>query len=301
VIHNRRRERITSLLLVVLTCVLACASWATPAVAQELENRSLGKIKQANTAAIDCSACPRSLAQAGDAAKRSLATWARFRIVDDPGQADVLFIFSGNPYMGDYLTRKGPDQRPVRISSTFMTVIDPHTGEELWSDSRDWGSWRVGGATRALIDELRSEMEVETKKWTLAEVFRCSAAPAFQPFAFLSRDAVLDKPGMGVRMMEDATDRLSANPPDAPDFCRRAQLVVGADGKISRYEVVASPSDALDVADVLEQADQFDFSSGKDPRTQKVYFSARSRNKKVLIQFDVQGHRTVLSKVSYFY
>jgi hypothetical protein len=300
VILNGRSKRITFLVLVVLACVLAFASGATPAAAQELEN-SLGKIKRANTAAIDCGACPRSLAQAGKAAKELLATWARFQIVDDPGQAEVLFIFSGNPYTGDYLTRKGPDERPVRISSTFMTVIDPHTGEELWSDSRDWGSWRVSGATRALIDELRNELEVETKKWTLAEVFRCSVAPAFQPFAFLSRAAALDKPEMGVRMMEDAPDRLSVNPPDAPDFCRRAQLVVGGDGKISRYEVVASPSDGLDVADVLEQADQFDFASGKDTRTQKAYFTAQSKNKKVLIRFDVQGHRIVLSRVSYFY
>ena len=77
--------------------------------------------------------------------------------------------------------------------------------------------------------------------------------------------------------------------------------MIGADNKIARFEVVALPSDALDVADVLQRADRFDFTSGKDPRTQKVYFTARSKDRKVLIQFDIEGRQTVLSRVSYFY
>jgi hypothetical protein len=295
------RDMKTSMIrCVLLTCALAILFLPT-AAAQESENPQLGKIKKADTAAIDCSACPRSLADAGKSAKRALASWNRFRIVDDPQQADILFIFGGNPYLGDYVTRKGPDQRPVKISATYMTVVDPRTGAELWSDSRNWGSWRVGSATRSLIDELRTELEAETKKWTLDDVLRCSSAPAYQPFAFISRDAALDKPGMGVRPMEDEPNRLLVNSPNAPDFCRRAQLVIGPDDRISRFDVVALESDALDVADVLEQADRFDFGSGKDPTTQKVYFTARSKDKKVLIQFDIEGHRTVLSKVSYFY
>jgi hypothetical protein len=288
-----------ALLLVVLVGASAVSAHVTRA--QEPEVHSIGKIKKATSAAIDCSACPRSLANAGKAANQALTGWDRFRLVEDPKQADILFILSANPYMGDYLTRQGGDQRPVKIDSTFVTVIDPHTGEELWSDSRNWGSWRVGSATKALIDELRDELEVETKKWTLDDVVRCSTSPAYQPFAFLTRDAALAKLASGVRAMDDAPSRLTVNSPDAPDFCRRAQLVIGADNKIARFEVEALPSDALDVADVLAQADHFDFTSGKDPRTQKVFFSARSKDKKVLIQFDVDGRRTVLSRVSYFY
>jgi len=91
------------------------------------------------------------------------------------------------------------------------------------------------------------------------------------------------------------------NPPGAPDFCRRAQLLIGAGNKIDGFEVLAGPSDTLDVADILEQADHYDFTSGKDPQTQKVFFTARSKDRKIVIQFDVQGHRTIFSRVTYFY
>jgi hypothetical protein len=274
---------------------------AAAAVAQEKDSPALGRIKQANSVVIDCSACPRALAKADAAAKQELGTWNRFRIVDDPKQADLVLMFSGNPYMGDYLTRKKPDDRPVKINSTIMTVIDPRTGEELWSDSRTWGSWRVSSATKSLIDELRGELEVETRKWSLDDVLRCSGASAYQSLAFLTPDAALDRNGSGVRRNDDDFNRLDVSSPGAPDFCRRAQLVVAANNKISGFEVVASPSDALDVADILEQADRFLFTSGKDPRTQQAYFIAQTRDKKVLIQFAVQGRRTVLSRVIYSY
>ncbi|MGB9069300.1 MAG: hypothetical protein WCC21_12095 [Candidatus Acidiferrales bacterium] len=292
------------MLFIALACVGACATstaGATLAAAQAQENVSLGKIKKATSAAINCSDCPRSLANAPKAAKQALATWGRNRLVDDPKQADILFILSGNSYVGDYLTRKGPNERRVKIDSTFVTVIDPRTGEELWSDSRNWGSWRVSGATRALIDELRGDLEAETKKWALDDIFRCSTSQADQLLAFLTRDAALAKPGSGVRTIDDVPNRLTVNSPDAPDFCRWAQLVIGTDNRITQFEVLALPSDALEVADVLEQADHFDFTSGKDPRTQKVYFTARSKNGKVLIQFDIEGRQAILSRVSYFY
>ena len=80
--------------------------------------------------------------------------------------------------------------------------------------------------------------------------------------------------------------------PDAPEFCRQARLVVGPDNKITALEV-------LDVGDVLERADQFDFVSGKDAQSNKVSFSARSKDKGVLIQFSMEGHRSVLSRVTY--
>jgi len=221
--------------------------------------------------------------------------------VENPKQADLIFMFSANPYLGDYLTRKGPDTRPVRIDSTILTVIDPHTGEELWSDSRHWGSWRVAGATKDLIQELRGEMEVETKRWTLNDILRCSGVPAYQTIAFLTPEAALTKPELGVSRIEDAPDRLRIGSPNAPEFCRRAQLVIGPDNRIQGFEVLASESEALDVADVLAKADRFEFTSGKDTRTQKVYFTAQSKDKRILIQFDVRGHRTVLSRVRYLY
>jgi hypothetical protein len=292
--------RTAALFYIVIVCV--CAVWLPSAAAQQEERSpALGKIKQADSVAIDCSACPRALAKAGKTAEQELLAWKRFRIVDDPKQADLVFMFSANPYLGDYLTRKGPDTRPVKIDSTIMTVIDPHTGKEMWSDSRRWGSWRVASATRDLIDELRSEMEVESKKWTVDDVFRCSGTPAYQAFAFLTPEAALTKSVAGVSRMDEAPDRLRIGSPEAPDFCRRAQLVIGSDHKIAGFEVVASESDTLDVADILEQADRFEFTSGRDPQTQKIFFTAESRDRKVLIEFEGQGHRMILSRVRYAY
>jgi len=42
-----------------------------------------------------------------------------------------------------------------------MSVIDPRTGQNLWSDSKTAGSWRVGGATKDLIDEFRAQLEAQ--------------------------------------------------------------------------------------------------------------------------------------------
>ena len=289
-------------LLATLFFLCACAVCLPSAAAgQERESSALGKIKRATSVAIDCSACPRTLAKAGTTAKQALIDWKRFRIVDDPKEADLIFMFSGNPYLGDYLTRKGPDTRPVKIDGAIMTVIDPHTGRELWSDSRHWGSLRVASATKDLIDELRSDLESESKKWTLDDVLRCSGTPVYQTFAFLTPEAALTKSVAGVSRMDEAPDRLRIGSPEAPDFCRRAQLVTGSDRKITGFEVVASESDSLDVADILEQADRFQFTSGKDPRTQRVFFTAQSRDRKVLIEFEGQGHQMILSRVRYAY
>jgi hypothetical protein len=277
--------------------------YARPVHAQRKKEHppALGKIRQATTVAIDCSVCPRALAQAGKAANEALAVWDRFRLVDDPKKADLIFMFSSNPYLGDYLTRKGPDKRPVMIEATIMTVIDPHTGEELWSDWRDWGSWRVASATKSLIDELRVQIDVEANRWTLDDIFRCNSAQDYQVFAFLTPEAALAKAELGVARVEDEPDRLRISSPNVPAFCRRAWLVVGADNKIEGFEVLASESDSLNVADVLEMADQFEFSSGTDPVTKASYFIAKSKEKKVVIRFDVRGHRTALSRVTYAY
>ena len=79
------------------------------------------KIMQADTVFLDCT-CPRALAAARKRALQQLQQWGRFRLVESLRQADLVFLFSGNKYLGDYLTRDGPDKRPVEIESTIMTV-----------------------------------------------------------------------------------------------------------------------------------------------------------------------------------
>jgi hypothetical protein len=182
-----------------------------------------------------------------------------------------------------------------------MTVVDPHTGENLWSDSRRWGSLRVDHATKDLISELREQIEEQTKKWTLNDILTCSASPDLAAFANLTAELALTESGSGVSRIAGSPDRLTVNAPAAPEFCKRAQLVVSPNNKIVAFEVPASQAGSLDVSEVLQQADRFDFASGKNTDGNQVYFSAQSKDKKILIQFEVQGHKPVLSRVRYTY
>jgi hypothetical protein len=136
---------------------------------------------QADSAYVDC-VCPRALGAAQETALSELQSWARFKISEDRRHADLVFLFSGNPYLGDYITRDGPDHRPVRIEFTIMTVIDPNTGQTLWTDSRRWGSWRVKGATK----EFREQMESQTKHWSLDDILMCSVTPVYADYAHLA-------------------------------------------------------------------------------------------------------------------
>jgi hypothetical protein len=121
------------------------------------------KIVQATSVYIDCDACPRGMSAAWQAAFDELEDWKRFDITPDPKKADIVFLFAANPYLGDYVTRDGPDKRPIYIRITYMNVVDPKTGENLWGDSRDWGSLFVARATRDLIKELKSRLEEESQ------------------------------------------------------------------------------------------------------------------------------------------
>jgi hypothetical protein len=258
------------------------------------------KVVEAKSALIVCE-CPRGMAVAEGRALEELQLWGRFQIVKHRDKADLVFLFSANQYLGDYLTRDGPDKRPVSVDFTIMTVVDPSTGENLWSDSRRWGSWRVDHATRELIAEFRQRIEGQTKKWALNDILMCSVSPDLAAFANLTAEQALAKSGSGVSRIAGSPDRLTLDSPEAPDFCRQAQLVVGPDNRIVAFDVPASLADSLDLTEVLQQADRFDFAGGKDTDSNQVYFNAQSKDKKILIRFEVQGHKSVLSWVRYSY
>jgi hypothetical protein len=119
------------------------------------------KVMSAKSVYIDCDACPRAMAGAWRAAFDSLSEWGRFDILPDPMKADLILVVSANPYLGDYLTRDGPDKRPVNIATTYMNVVDPHTGESLWGDSKELGSWLVARSTKDLVNEFRDELKLD--------------------------------------------------------------------------------------------------------------------------------------------
>ena len=121
------------------------------------------KIAAAQSVYIDCDNCVRGMAAAWKAAFEVLEEWGRYDITPDPKKADLIFLFSANPYAGDYVTRDGPDTRGVKVQITYMNVVDPQTGANLWGDSRNWGSFFVAKATRSLIEQLKTQLALETQ------------------------------------------------------------------------------------------------------------------------------------------
>ena len=278
---------------------LAWVGWLPSAIGQsEVRYPLPTKVMQAKSALIVCE-CPRGLAVAEPRARVELLRWGRFQVVERREQADLVFLLSGNQYLGDYLTRDGPDKRPISVDFTILTLVDPTTGQNLWSDSRRWGAWRVDHATKDLISELKDQIEDQTKKWTLNDILICSVAPQLTELDRLTLDDVMRKSKIEGNSLTGTPDRLTFTSPNAPSFCQQAQLLVGADNRIVGFEVAATQADRLDVNEVIQQADQFEFSSGKKPNSDQVYFNAQSRDKKILIQFEVVGHRSVLSRVRY--
>ena len=119
------------------------------------------KAKQAKSASIVCDACPRAMSKAKLAAFEELTVWKRFTLISDPKKADVVFLFSANPYLGDYVTRDGPDTRVTRVETVYLNVIDPRNGENLWSDNQRVGSFFISSATKDLIREFRELLEAD--------------------------------------------------------------------------------------------------------------------------------------------
>jgi hypothetical protein len=285
--------------LFALFCSLAII--ASAAFARKSEQLLVpGKIMEANSVYVDC-VCPRGLAVAQPAAVEQIKSWGRFQLSNNRHESDLIILFSGNPYRGDYFTRDGPDTRYVSIMTTFMTVIDGTTGKSLWTDSRRWGSWRVKGATKDMLDELRAQMEAQTTRLNLNDILMCSSAPPYSDFAHLTLLEAQAKSDPSEVQVASEGDHLILTSPYAPPFCKQAVILVGSDHKIDGFQVAVPRADELDINEVLQHADRFDFSGGKFGEAEQTYFTARSKDSKLVIEFDVVNHRAVLSKVSFLY
>jgi hypothetical protein len=138
------------------------------------------------------------ISRLGDRCYTEIQKWGRFQVVQDRNQADLIFLLSAREYNGGYVTTGGQttstvntsgninatsygDQttgtinssgtinsttsptytQPVIIGYTYLTVIDPKTGDNLWSDSKRWGNLYTGfhSATKGLVDELVKRIE----------------------------------------------------------------------------------------------------------------------------------------------
>ena len=114
----------------------------------------------------------------GAAAMAQLKKWGRFQVVQDKGVADLVLLLSADPYKGgniilasgqtgtveaDGHVRQDPvpnfnKQAPVR--DAYLTVIDPKTGQILWSDSHVWGGLLTGtnSAGERLVKKFQKQV-----------------------------------------------------------------------------------------------------------------------------------------------
>lgn len=118
-------------------------------------------ILKAKTVYLDCD-CRREMRASVPHALPELLDWGRYQLAPDRNHADLILLFTMNPYLGDYFTRDGPDRRPAIVDYTILTVIDGRTGEALWTEWKRWGYMLVSRASRDLIRDFRKAVEGQT-------------------------------------------------------------------------------------------------------------------------------------------
>jgi hypothetical protein len=161
-----KHARLAKSLCLLLIC---CALLYSQVFAQKRErSRPISpKILKAKSVYLDCD-CRKEMAASVPSALPELLDWGRYEVIHDRNHADLILLFSMNPYLGDYFTRDGPETRPALVDYTILSVIDGRTGELLWNDYRRWGYARVRGASKALMHEFRLEAEGEVPRLRIA-------------------------------------------------------------------------------------------------------------------------------------
>jgi hypothetical protein len=115
----------------------------------------------------------------GAATLAQLKKWGRFQIVQDKKLADLVFLLSADPYNGGYIIfasgqtgtvdssghvqedRVPNYNRQAPVRDAYLTVIDPKTGQNLWTDSHVWGGLLTGANSvgERLVKKLEKQVE----------------------------------------------------------------------------------------------------------------------------------------------
>jgi hypothetical protein len=114
----------------------------------------------------------------GTAALAQLRKWGRFQIVREKQTADLILLLSADPYNGGYIIfasgqtgtidadghiaqdRVPNYNRLTPVRDAYLTVIDPSSGQNLWSDSHAWGGLLTGAnsAGARLVHKLQKHI-----------------------------------------------------------------------------------------------------------------------------------------------
>lgn len=138
------------------------------------------QILQAKTVYIDNRS---GVADINDKAYDELTKWGRFKILPAAKDADLVLLISASAYTAGYKTRSTgtDDGDSIDLESrttaevgqtTYLTVIDPRTGNALWADQRSNGGGgglltsllaaRAANGVQGLVKELRDRIDEQT-------------------------------------------------------------------------------------------------------------------------------------------
>jgi len=115
----------------------------------------------------------------GSEALAQLKKWGKYKIVSERSQADLILLLSADPYHGgDVLLASGQTgtihddgrittdsvpnySKAVPTRDAYLSVIDSHSGENLWSDHHVWGGLLTGfnSVGARLVRKLESQIK----------------------------------------------------------------------------------------------------------------------------------------------
>ncbi len=165
----------------------------------------------------------------GTAALAQLKKWGRFQVVHDKQGADLILLLSADPYKGGYIIfasgqtgTMGKDghieqdrvpnynrQAPAR--NAYLTVIDPRSGQNLWSESHIWGGLLTGAdsAGARLVRNLQKQIGNDKSLGTNATCYEGSTGTFIG--SHKSRTAVLISPDGRYRAYAESAAVASPN------------------------------------------------------------------------------------------
>lgn len=95
-----------------------------------------------------------------------LNKWGRFKVVDDPKDADLVFRLSNRSNSSSQDTDNGQVRGTVRAGDTHtvLEVVQPSSGKVLWSEAHSWArSWSPKSARIGVIKQLRRHVDEQEK------------------------------------------------------------------------------------------------------------------------------------------
>jgi hypothetical protein len=99
--------------------------------------------------------------EAADHCYDAIKKWGRYTIASDKSKADLVFLLEGNHETRDAHVHSGSSVVATdKRSGTSLSVVDPATGDVLWSDTQYAGR---GSKAGSLVDEFRKRVDASEK------------------------------------------------------------------------------------------------------------------------------------------